>query len=187
MENKKATTLAQRFGFADPELTTPKHDELMCLLDVGSESYFKKFVSAPKRPRVLVGAGDPPRPTDWIEQYPISIAEVRVRLTWEVPVMNGNYMIGFADMFITVTALFVNGLTFAQGNKWMAQSDEVSQSVWVEVKPSIPSAGECIRQIRMYQQYCPGSWYIFSPDERFRSVIEGQGIKFITPGDISNP
>ena len=29
----KAQTMAQRFGFMDPELTTPQHDEIMMWLD----------------------------------------------------------------------------------------------------------------------------------------------------------
>jgi hypothetical protein len=48
-----------------------------------------------------------------------------------------------------------------------------------EIKPSIPSVGELIRQIRMYQQYKPGKYIVVSPDDRFASVLSGQGIEFL--------
>jgi hypothetical protein len=57
------------------------------------------------------------------------------------------------------------------------------QRRFYEVKPSIPSLGEVIRQVRMYQTYTNreryGEWWIVSPDTRFKEQLESQGIKFL--------
>ena len=50
--------------------------------------------------------------------------------------------------------------------------------VYFEVKATLPSAGELIRQIRMYQEYVQGEWVVVSPDDRHRSILESQGIRF---------
>jgi hypothetical protein len=51
--------------------------------------------------------------------------------------------------------------------------------VFFEVKTTIPSLGELIRQIRMYQEYENGIWVVVSPDDTHSSRLEKQGIKFI--------
>lgn len=84
------------------------------------------------------------------------------RKVWEYPVMSGvskQYCIGFVDMLI--------------------HCDGIWCDVAVEIKTSIPSLGELIRQIRMYQQYLKKiPFVIISPDDRFQSALESQGIKF---------
>ena len=50
--------------------------------------------------------------------------------------------------------------------------------VYFEVKATLPSAGELIRQIRMYQEYVQGEWVVISPDDRHRRILESQGIQF---------
>lgn len=48
-----------------------------------------------------------------------------------------------------------------------------------EVKTTIPSLGEAIRQIRMYQTYEKSPFFIVSPDIRFAEQFKGQNIGFI--------
>jgi len=50
--------------------------------------------------------------------------------------------------------------------------------VYFEVKATLSSAGELIRQIRMYQEYVQGEWVVVSPDNRHRGLLESQGILF---------
>jgi hypothetical protein len=54
-----------------------------------------------------------------------------------------------------------------------------------EVKPAIPSLGEVIRQIRMYEQYEMGAeFYVVSPDARFKAALEAQKIGFLLCPDL---
>jgi hypothetical protein len=48
-----------------------------------------------------------------------------------------------------------------------------------EVKSFIPSLGDVIRQVRHYQAHLPITYVIVSPDVRFRSQIEAQGVRFL--------
>jgi hypothetical protein len=147
MENKKATTLQQRFGFSDPELKTPKHDELMIWLDENCQEVYRRLMREEnRRERNELHCG-------W--EFPITEAKY-----------GSKYTIGFADMRMT---------------PYRATVDQV---ILFEVKPSIPSAGELLRQINLYRTYTPQSrWAVVSPDTRFRSVIEGQGIGFVDPAE----
>jgi hypothetical protein len=48
-----------------------------------------------------------------------------------------------------------------------------------EIKSSIPSIGELIRQIRMYQTYQKGRYVVVSPDARWERMLDSQRIGFI--------
>ena len=124
-----AKTIAARFGFQDPELKTPRHDEIMIWLNENIQSILKEL-------------GHPPAH--------------KGRIEWEKPVMDGSYIIGFVD-------LAVNGY------------------LYFEVKPSIPSLGELIRQIQMYRAYSKTGekYFVVSPDDRFRKMLESQDIGFV--------
>lgn len=39
--------------------------------------------------------------------------------------------------------------------------------------------GELIRQVRMYQEYVQGKWFVVSPDGKFKDQLATQGISFI--------
>lgn len=55
-----------------------------------------------------------------------------------------------------------------------------SWRAYFEVKPSIPSVGELIRQLRMYQTYTGSTeWFVVSPDDRCESILKAQGFGFI--------
>lgn len=86
---------------------------------------------------------------------------------WEQPIVTGhnNFTIGFVDMYVIATdknTLRDLGYCF-------------------EVKSSIPSLGEVIRQIRMYEQHCQSNpkFVVVSPDNRFEPALKSQGIGFV--------
>jgi len=55
----------------------------------------------------------------------------------------------------------------------------------IEVKPKIKSFGETLRQINTYREISPNALYlIYSPDTRFKTAFETQGIRLITPSDL---
>ena len=62
--------------------------------------------------------------------------------------------------------------------------DRIS-TINIEVKPTIKSFGETLRQVNTYASACPGAVHvIYSPDDRFKEAFESQGIRFITPKDL---
>jgi len=54
----------------------------------------------------------------------------------------------------------------------------------IEVKPTIKSFGETMRQINTYRSCVCGVFAIYSPDTKFKTAFESQGVRFITPSDL---
>lgn len=160
-QKTRATTLQQKFGFQDADLSTPVHDALMVWLDQNVESVLLNRYSRPRaveNPRYIQGG---PRRT------PDEFVRI-LNKVWEKPISAKNgFLVGFVDMRVDV--LF-NPLDDDYWN-W--------EPFLFEVKPAIYSVGELIRQIRMYQQYQEGTYIVVSPDDRFASVLAGQGIEFL--------
>lgn len=66
---------------------------------------------------------------------------------------------------------------------------EKKQVFWIEIKPSIRSAGELFRQMNTYSSNAHEGEIlcVASPDIRFRSRIEEQGYRFIeVPAEVAN-
>lgn len=83
MSNAKAQTLAQRFGFQDGDLKTPKHDEIMLWLDENMNDILR-------------------------ELYPEIVELVEVKKVWEMPVKNRDFIIGFVDMAVFPSAKYLS-------------------------------------------------------------------------------
>lgn len=125
-----------------------------------------------------------------------------LRTIWEHPIVSENYKssytIGFVD-FVHVyneQTLMVKNLDFSP-ERFAPSGDKVPASyalvdgllpewhidysvinVFFEVKSTIPSFGELIRQVKMYQQHVNGLWVIVSPDDRFANAFPKEGIHF---------
>jgi hypothetical protein len=118
------------------------------------------------------------------------------KLIWEWPVKtDGKFMVGFVDLYAEVRQprlalagyTYVEGYAGAEGYRRAADPGQLRavvsdhwdlKRVYFEVKATMPSAGELIRQIRMYQEYVQGQWVVVSPDDRHRGILESQGIEF---------
>lgn len=240
-QKTRATTLQQKFGFQDADLTTPAHDALMVWLDQNVEKYLlgryqvtewptdlvQKYLSEMKdRVKTLTekweGVAQNYRNSqDWMgkrsyDQAVSALAQcrswelpkatiyaaidcgngrwhseeidflTRVRIAqkvWEQPIMTGKeFMVGFVDMMIQVDCF--GDLSYSQHDdkdklpgQWICMGKK--ENYLFEIKPMIPSVGELIRQIRMYQQYKAGTYIVVSPDDRFASVLAGQDIGFL--------
>jgi hypothetical protein len=173
-DKNRATTLQSRFGFQDKELSTPRHDEIMLWLDGEIKTLVSQLVDSSGYQKF------------WEANYPnVPFPGPAFRTIWERPIMAGiasNYMVGFVDMCVEV------GAPHMDQNGAISKTFSADQYLWFEVKPAIPSIGETIRQMRMYQQYiCScGSIYnyhsrlfVVCPDIRFESVLRSQGIGFV--------
>ena len=178
MAKPRATTIQQRFGFQDGDLKTPKHDEMMLWLD----SNLLKIVGA------MAGSWDNGRDAARKEGCPeelLSEEHNRTldRRTWEYPIVDrkyggAKYVIGFVDLWASCTA---PELRRWESGEW--HWGNPTKYFYFEVKSTIPSLGELIRQIRMYQEYIEthlsGAFYIVSPDARFKDALRSQGIGFV--------
>src|ERR1700722_10243225 len=86
---RRANTLQARFGFADPDLKKPEHDEIMGWLDANMEDILMGVLSMPGRPK-------------------------QVKTIWEPSVRMNEYsgqIIGFVDM-----SARVNGVMMDEGH-----------------------------------------------------------------------
>lgn len=182
MSKPKASTLQQRFGFSDPELTTPKHDELMFWLDRYLDNHCPGESDTEWESITVINELDEHVSID------ISASSLRVKLppypgvklikkTWEQTITNRGYTIGFCDM---VAVYDIPRLIIRKRDGGFTQKQiEVRRTFYFEVKPSIPSLGELFRQIRMYQTYTDGKWFVVSPDDSFSDQLIKQGVGFI--------
>ena len=106
----------------------------------------------------------------WIPVERAADPTFRLVTEWEVPVMNRNngYVHGFLDMRVEV---------------WVADDgDGYWNRFHIEVKSTIPSLGELVRQLKLYQQYLgpqPGQFIIVSPDVRYAAKLRELGFGFI--------
>jgi len=123
----------------------------------------------------------------------------------EVPIQTGynKFIVGYVDVSIWMTLnclsaaksnLFeysnTNGTIYRRiardlrvYNESYLNQDQIL--VYIEVKPTIRSFGETLRQINTYRACTEGAIYcIYSPDTHFKNAFESQGIKLITPSDL---
>jgi len=127
------------------------------------------------------------------------VPELKLSITWESPVKSKEYIIGFIDMKVEWPSysLAIGGIERLKyqyspsGQKlppYRIQSDKLPH--WIvreynqyllcfEIKTTIPSLGELIRQIHMYREYQGGKFVIVSPDDRFKETLKQQRISFL--------
>lgn len=199
MANAKSQTLQQRFGFQDTELSTPKHDELMLWLDAWVDTNLPSLFIQQYDEVLIekkVGYNEYESEKMHIEEFYLrfgqkeeSMPKIGVDLVmkrWEHPITDRSYTIGFADMLVVAEGTWMP-LRYSMETNQLSLTHYHYVRLFFEVKPTIPSLGEVIRQVRMYQTYThpkPGygeyvKWHIVSPDTRFKSQIEAQNIGFV--------
>lgn len=118
--------------------------------------------------------------------------ELQVR--WEVPVMSGQYVIGFVDLIATA---FKYKLEVSKLEKEYDQRTGVDRFVfpsfqawrsngialYFEAKTAISSLGELMRQLNMYREYVPlhngSKFVVVSPDDRYVSQLRSQNVAFV--------
>jgi hypothetical protein len=101
MGRVKASTLQQRFGFADPELTTPTHDALCSWVEENALEIARKFV--PKYYGEDWSESEIRKAREGFLPLPASRQEtILVKdVTWEPLLKNGRgYEVGFVDLRI---------------------------------------------------------------------------------------
>lgn len=131
--------------------------------------------------------------TDLIERHKAELSQLEswqlqspsskiptIKTTWEHPVKNGNFLIGFVDMFVSISIPYHLELRNEMSFLPYWDIKDTKKIIIFEVKSVIPSLGEVIRQIRMYEAFVSQAKFIVvSPDNRFESALKSQGIGFI--------
>lgn len=128
---------------------------------------------------------DRPLSDQWHVKFPIWKATEK---RWEAPILNGrdHYVLrmgkieGYADMLVTVSQKSAyckdpEGIEVVKPS-WSKASPN---KILFEVKPTIESIGEVIRQIRRYECYVSAYAVVVSPDDRFSKLLKEQGIGFV--------
>lgn len=92
-----------------------------------------------------------------IPGYKLAGAGRNLDIQMEYPVIDNrrNFVVGFIDVYCK------------------------HPSVSVEVKCEIPVLGDLIRQIQFYRKYRYGPWLVVSPDDRYSTLLNEQGIHFL--------
>lgn len=228
MAKPKATTLQQKFGFADGELSTPLHDEIMLWLDTYILEAVSIAADIPTSPHQWDGekiaeyqkessdsaeksAKHWKKQIDWdgtginlsynrkyLEMFegwaglvvptpPLQSFEITEKV-WEYAVLTRTgFTAGFVDMLARYSTPHLRYYPRGTKNYYNHEHEFLpeleinyeSHTMAFEVKPKIPSLGELIRQIRMYQSYIECPFCVVSPDDRFKDALASQGIKFL--------
>ena len=287
MSKPRAQTIQQRFGFADGDLKTPKHDEIMVWLDANLDSIIKSVyrwepitegvvkrvraeaaakimsyrehmeqilkqresdlearraayeqrkslfiekleanqpmpipsrsvleskdlyfpISPPRAPNrstdqikdieratryegreveraqesVNMAAQELESALDWCTLGPVPDYEYHeFSRVWEHTVISrsysSKYVVGFIDL-LARGILYTLGIAGELPCWERVRFDDYK--ICFEIKSAIPSLGELIRQIRMYQEYEDGQYVVVCPDDRFAESLKAQGIGFL--------
>lgn len=203
MSKVRAQTIQQRFGFKDDDLKSPKHDQLMLDLTAAADDLVSEIVKPEWSDKDIKNAKEhgvelPPFP---------AISDISCE--WEVPIVSrgykSKYIVGFADLVIACCIPRLEVWESSQrGGGWEREFGfkPYIREIYFEVKSTIPSLGELVRQINMYREYTPHygqgdlgkeifrQWAIVSPDGRFANQIAKLGFTFVKydePDTVKTP
>lgn len=179
----KDTTLQERMGFSDPDLSSPMHDRMVVWLMEHRASVGKKFLGAVK-PYHYADEEESPGMAEALlaaalPYDPKPIVEV------ERPICSGKFVIGFIDVVISKREPLCRYKK--SSNEIVIEWGQGPERMFIEVKPTIASFGEVMRQIKHYQSFensIHTKYAIFSPDHRFKAHFEDQGIAVFSTADI---
>lgn len=187
-KTSKPETLQQRFGFMDDDSKTPKHDEIMLWLDqnllsvlhtIHGNDWKKETYEWAVNEFKAKSASYANAPTEMPPLPPKPEIKILAK-EWEKPIIENGRPIGFLDMYVEHTISYEIRLSFnGLGTECKWEVFTMPNVIGFEVKSSISSIGEVIRQIRMYQSYIKIPFFIVCPDSRFETTLVEQKIGFI--------
>lgn len=179
MIEMRNTTLQQRLGFQDEDLKKPQHDGIVIWCTENMEKILHSVVEQ----QIVMGKmkehwgymGNSREASEHCKlkrPLEIEVSDILV----EKPILNGTYIVGFSDIRVNY---YIKILSKTGDDNNNATLGKMPESLIIEVKTKIPSVGELLRQIEMYQQYAPScNFCIVSPDTKYKDFIKKQGICF---------
>jgi hypothetical protein len=115
---------------------------------------------------------------------------VKPNVLSEVPLKAKNgFLIGFLDILLSCPHTKENFiLSEYASNDYKHELTLIvtayENKIGIEVKPTIPSFGQTLRQLNTYREYFTGKLMLCTADLRFKDAFESQGIQIISPADI---
>jgi len=97
------------------------------------------------------------------------------------------FPVGYLDILLETDIVKNNSQILSQyddGDYQYILDHEISISrnqLGIEVKPTIVSFGQTLRQLNTYREYFHGKLMLCTPDIRFKDAFESQGIQVISP------
>ena len=163
MAQPKAQTLQERFGFQDDDLKLTTHDDIMYWVHANIDTIVTELFGEWAQKQWDASGRDGIMPAlkvtgiDW--EYPISTKT--------------GFTVGFADMLVWAPLW---GYVTSPRVRHMFQV----LYVYFEIKTKLPTAGELLRQIRLYQSHTEPeyAWVVVCPDDRHAAILKDQGIYF---------
>lgn len=150
----KAKTMMQKSGFVDSDKKSPEHDKIQKWIYNNPE---KVLDTIP----ILKG-----------KNFKI------LNKKWEYTLLDKSYL--NRDSY--PIAGYIDLAFYLEASSPIVQNNSTETSVYVEIKTSIPSLGELIRQLRFYENYLELDKgiriLVVCPDDSDQQILEEQGFWF---------
>ena len=226
MAAPRAKTLIERFGFNDPELTTPMHDEMfiVCMgrvqkiidLVIKSDHRFdswRRMKQELNDLKLVYNVAECSLSAKDAFELLRELEYIPIRTVPEKPIVAKNdFIIGFIDMFMSVSLNPRISVSLMQslfeytgfGHSRYTEDERYKLcgiydhymntindllpkfNIFIEIKPSIRSVGELIRQIQTYRQFAKGTtvFVVISKPTAFKDVLAQSDILLIDYKDV---
>ncbi len=154
MGQLRAKTMMQKAGFLDSDKKTPEHDKIQIWVNNNAKLILDSL------------------PILENKEYKIQSKN------WEYKLVDDSYQ----NRYISPIVGFVD-VSFDIETKTPIFSASASRAtIYIEIKTSIPSLGELIRQLRFYEHYLDlekgNRMLVVSPDDTHKTILEEQGFWF---------
>ena len=204
----KSREKVQQQGFWDEEVATPRHDEINAWAYDNADAIFratypKMFDRGWVRDDIQVSHSAAEVDTGHKIALKTFLEETErpnpriARRTWEYVLQSGGEgrssyrrVVGYADLVFHTVASEVVSKWDDTHKQWSEIEFEIATnrrdwpSILVESKSEIPSVGNLIRQLRLYQTAFAGRMVVVSPDATHEGLLAEQGFTFVRyPGN----
>lgn len=159
MSQENQAAYEQSRSFEDEDLRQPQHDEMLLWLDANMTGILNQLIY-------------PDLTDEQIESYLENPAEIKKN--WQQPIKGPTGEIaGFVDIIVSYERTDESG-------------DTISKVFFFDVRTTIPSVGQLIREINTYKLYLgfEQSWLytylVVCPDDRYAKILAEQGIQFLS-------
>lgn len=158
MSQENQAAYKQSRSFEDEDLRQPQHDEMLLWLDANMTDILNRLIY-------------PDLTDEQIESYLKNPAEIKKN--WQQPIKEPTgEIVGFVDMIVSYERTDESG-------------DTISKVFFFDIRTTIPSLGQLIRDINIYKLYLgfEQSWMytylVVCADDRYANILAEQGVHFL--------
>lgn len=173
----------------DDQLKTPKHDSI-CIALLNKET-IKSYIDKDKCLKTQIEnilSRYNKKDTTYIGEYysrkqvPCERKIINYEYEIETPILekvlktSNGFIIGYIDLWVTIN-LKINYNEEIQGKIEEFKTEKLI-NFGIEVKPSIKSVGEVMRQLQTYKQHLGTQIILATSSKEYKDIFEGQGFSF---------